>query len=543
MDRNMPVRLPTKLSVSDPRGAMRRHDDTGDSGWAQDSDRLARPPVGRRSPRKPAGARNHSSLILATLASVVALVLAGGSLAAYAKYRSVWDGINRVDVRADLGHKRPPLDPNAQNILVIGSDSRSGKNGRLGGRSDIGGSRSDTIMLLHVAPGAHQIAVLSIPRDSVVPILKCTAENGTTGQTAQPSSEIEQINATFAYGGPGCLWETIEQTTGIHINDFVELNFLGFVKVINALHGVTVCLPQAVHDPVSRLNLTAGKHHIDGLQALAFWRTREGIGLGDDPQRIQRDQFLMASLVQGVERSSLLKSPTTMLSVIDTLTAHHYLTTDSGLTPTTMLRLGEALRGIATEHVQFVTVPWNTYTGNAQWISSSQTPATGNSAWVQWLQPQANDLFSAIAHDTKLPKASKQKKVKTISPALVKVKVLNGTSKFGLGASTATSLSTRGFDVVGQASDAANSNYTSTVIEYTGAAELPAAQTLAQLFGNVTLRPKAHLAGPAIRLILGSSFTALKAATGGSGISNLAGTYGGITGNVNICSDSNAFSG
>ena len=113
--------------------------------------------------------------------------------------------------------------------------------------------------------------------------------------------------------------------------------------------------------------------------------------------------------------------------------------------------------------------------------------------------------------------------------------MLNGTSTVGLGTSTATNLSTRGFDVVGQASDAANSNYTSTVIEYAGAAELPAAQTLAQLFGNVTLRPKAHLAGPALRLILGSSFTALKAATGGSGISNLAGTYGGITGNVNIC--------
>ena len=522
---------------------MRRHDDTGDTGWAQDSGQSARPSAGRKSLRNGVGKRNRSGLILATLATVVALVVAGGSLAAYAKYRSVWDGINRIDVRGDLGHKRPPADPNAQNILVIGSDSRTGRNGNLGGRSDIGGARSDTIMVLHVAPGARQVAVLSIPRDSVVPILNCTAEDGTTGQTAQPSGEIEQVNATFAYGGPGCLWETIEQTTGIHINNFVELNFLGFVKVINALHGVTVCLPQAVHDPVSRLNLNAGKHHIDGKQALAFWRTREGLGLGDDPQRIQRDQFLMASLVQGIERSSLLKSPSTMLSVIETLTSHHYVTTDSGLSPTSMLRLGEALRRISTEHVQFVTVPWNTYTGNAQWMNSSQTPATGNSAWVQWQQPQANELFSAIAHDTKLPKASKQAKVKTISPALVKVRVLNGTSTPQLGENTATSLSTRGFDVVGQATDASNANYTNTVIEYANTAELPAAQTLAQLFGNVTLKPNAHLPGPALRLILGSSYTTLRAPAGSSAISNLAGTFGGITGNVNICRDSNAFSG
>src|ERR1700722_9386505 len=116
---------------------MRRHDDTGDPGWAQSSDQPARPSGGRRSlrsrvgRRNRAGKRNSSGLILATLATVVALVLAGGSLAAYAKYRSVWDGINRIDVQADLAHKRPPVDPNAQNILVIGSDSRSGRNGNL----------------------------------------------------------------------------------------------------------------------------------------------------------------------------------------------------------------------------------------------------------------------------------------------------------------------------------------------------------------------------------------------------------------------------
>jgi LCP family protein required for cell wall assembly len=518
---------------------MRRHDETGDQGWPQRSAPPPRP-AGTRGPRR---RRNPSTLILGSLAVFVALALAGGSLAAYVKYRSVWDGINRIDVQGDLGAKRPPVDPNAQNILVIGSDTRAGKNGYIGGRSNIAGARSDTIMVLHIAPGAHQIVVLSIPRDSVVPILSCTAENGTTGQTAQPSQDIEQINATFAYGGPGCLWETIEQTTGIHINDFVELNFVGFEKVIDALHGVNVCLPQAVDDPVSGLRLSAGKHHVYGKEALAFWRTREGLGLGDDPQRIQRDQFLMASLLQGIEHSSLLKSPSTMLSVIDALTSHHYVTTDSGLTPTTMLHLGEYLRGISTESVQFLTVPWNTYTGNAQWIDSSQSPAAGNSAWVQWVQPQANEVFSAISHDTKLPKVAKKHKVKIISPAAVMVKVLNGTTTFGLGGTTATALSTRGFHVVGQATDAPTHNYTSTVIEYGSAAELPAADTLAQLFSTVTLRPDPNLKSATIHLILGSSFSTLKSASGGSAISNLAGTYGGLTANVNICSDSSAFSG
>jgi LCP family protein required for cell wall assembly len=517
----------------------RRHDESGDQGWSQPAARTGRQPRSRGPRRK----RNPSTLILGSIAVLVAVVLAGGSLAAYAKYRSVWDGINRIDVQGDLGTNRPPADPNAQNILIIGSDTRVGINGAIGGTSNVAGARSDTIMLLHVAPGAHQIAVLSIPRDSVVPILSCTAEGGTPGQTAQPSYAIEQINSTYAYGGPGCLWKTIEQTTGIHINDFVELTFIGFEKVIDALHGVTVCLPQPINDPISRLHLTAGRHHVYGREALAFWRTREGLGLGDDPQRIQRDQFLMAALVQGIEHTGLLKSPSTMLSVIDTVTSHHYLTTDSGLTPATMLRLGEALRGISAGSVQFVTVPWTTYTGNAQWISSSQSPASGNSNWVQWVQPQANTLFSAVTHDTKLPKPARKSKIKLVSPAAVKVRVLNGTTKHGLGATTALSLSARGFHVVGQAGDAKSQTYTSTVIQYAGTAELPAAETLAKLFSNVTLQPDSQLKNSTLHLILGSTFSSLSTGSGSSGISNLASTYGGITANVNICSDSGAFSG
>ena len=232
----------------------RRHDESGDSGAQQRSAQSGPQARSRGLLRN----RKPSTLILGSVAVFLAVVLAGGSLAAYAKYRSVWDGISRIDVSADLNTKRPPVDPNAQNILLIGSDTRVGVNGAIGGTGDIGGARSDTIMVLHVAPGAHQVAVLSIPRDSVVPILSCAPEDGTAGQTAQPSYDVEQINSSFAYGGPGCLWKTIEQTTGIHINDFVELTFIGFEKVIDALHGVNVCLPEAVDDPLSSLNLHRG---------------------------------------------------------------------------------------------------------------------------------------------------------------------------------------------------------------------------------------------------------------------------------------------
>jgi LCP family protein required for cell wall assembly len=513
---------------------MRGHDEPGPHAGP-----VSRSQFSARSGRRP---RSTSTRILGGLATLLALVLVAGSLAFYVKYRSVWDGIKRVDVSGDLAGKRPPADPHALNILVIGSDSRSGVNGNIGGRTNIAGQRSDSIMVLHVAPGAHKIVVMSIPRDSVVPILHCTAEDGTSGQTAQPASYIEQINGTLNNGGPGCLWKTVEQITGIHINDFVQLTFIGFERVIDALHGVWVCLPAAVHDHVSHLNLSAGRHHIDGKAALAFWRTRENLGMGDDPQRIQRDQFLMASLLQGIEHSSLLKSPSTMLSVIDTLTGHGFLTTDTGLTQGRMLQLAEDLRGISTRSVQFITVPWTTYAGSAQWINSSQTPSTGNANWIQWVQPQANDVFTAISHDTKLPKVTKSK-VKPVKPALVAVKVLNGTTTYGLAATTATKLTGRGFHVVGAATDAARSDYRATVIDYRTPAQLAAAQTLAKLFRSVRLQQDASLKDTTLHLILGSTFTGLNAANGSSGISNLAKAYGGITGSTNICRDSAAFAG
>lgn len=493
----------------------------------------------RRQPRRRRLWHQHStaSLVLSSLAVLVAVVLVGGSLTAYIKYRTVWDGINRVDVSADLKGKLPPIDPHAINILLIGSDTRTGVNGKIGGSTGIGGARSDTVMVLHIAPGARQIVVMSIPRDSVVPILGCAPEAGTTGQTAQPG-QVEQVNSTFAYGGPGCLWETIEQTTGIHINDFVELNFIGFERVIDRLGGVNVCLPVAINDPKSGLDLSAGRHHVYGKEALAFWRTREDVGEGDDPQRIQRDQFLMASLLQGIERTNLLHSPGKMLGVIDVLTSHHYITTDEQLGPSQMLHIAEDLRGISTESVQFVTVPWTGYVNNAN--------------WVQWVQPQAGNLFGAIAHDTKLPKASHKakgkkstkKKVITLKPSQVKVAVYNGSTTAGLGASTANNLSARGFDVIGQASNATTDTYTNSVIDYASAADLPAAQTLAkQIGGKVTLQPDPQMTSPTLKLILGSSFTALKTASGNSGIQNLAGTYGGLSGNVNICQDQAAFAG
>ncbi|HKD88153.1 MAG TPA: LytR C-terminal domain-containing protein, partial [Streptosporangiaceae bacterium] len=142
---------------------------------------------------------------------------------------------------------------------------------------------------------------------------------------------------------------------------------------------------------------------------------------------------------------------------------------------------------------------------------------------------------------TKLPKVSKAK-VKPVKPASVAVKVLNGTNTAHLGATTAASLTGRGFHVVGAPGNA-TPDYRATVIDYASPAQLPAAQTLAGLFSDVKLQQDPGLNGAALHLILGSTFTGLKPAHSSSGISNLAKTYGGIKGSTNICRDKAAFAG
>lgn len=517
---------------------MSRYDDLDGGGSSQP----------RRRRTIGAGKYSRGMLISGSVAIVVTFALVIGSLYVYDRYRDVVDSIGRINVTPDLT-KRPPKYGSALNILLIGSDTRTGANAKIGGYTP--GARSDTVMVLHLSPGRHNAVVLSFPRDSVVPIYHCAAIGGTPGQQAQPG-QVEQLNSTFAYGGPGCLQETIERTTHIRLDDFIQLTFVGFKKVINDIGGVEVCLPEAVNDPLSGLRLAQGRHHIYGSQALAFWRTREDLGLGSDLQRIQRDQFLMASLVQGIEKSGLLNSPSKSVSVITD--AARSMTTDTALTTGGMLKIAESMKGMSSQSVQFVEVPTEPYVLNDN--------------WVQFL-PQDNQLFGAIAHDSRLPRLAKSKTksakgqlslagaaskatqrsqtsaLAALSPSQVTVEVLNGSAVQGIAASTAASLTSRGFNVVGTG-NAANSAYTTSVIEYASAADRPAAKTLEAQLGNVTLLRDSSLMPGTVDLILGSGFTGLgpvpAAASPQAEVTGLAKQYGGITGNVNVCSDGKAFS-
>jgi LCP family protein required for cell wall assembly len=454
------------------------------------------------------------------------------SLYFYSVYRNDVNSIHQIKITG-LGN-RPPKYTNALNILLIGSDTRKGANKQFGRSLVDGGQRSDTIILLHVSPGRKGAVVISFPRDTVVPTLACQAHGtGTPGQLADPNA-FERINATFANGGPSCLYKTVEQITGVRLTHFVQLDFVGFEHVVNDIGGVDICLPFAVSNPQSGLHLTAGKHHVKGKQALAFWRVRENIGEGSDLQRIQRDQYLMASLVQGVEKSNILGSVTRVFSVVKDVASA--MTTDMDLNSMTSI-LG-SVRNLNTKDIQFVQVPTVAYPGDPQ-------------AEVEFAQPGAQDLFSAIAHDKTLPPTKKTTTpvLAAADPSDVNVQVLNGSGSNGIAATTGAALASRGFHVLGTG-DASAFNYTSSVIEYASSAEKPQVQTLREQLDNVIVKKDPNLEAGTVELILGSDYSGTLATPGGTSpgsgkksVNGLSKTFGGIKGNAACKSDTGAFAG
>lgn len=518
----------------------------GDEAWAP---RRARARTGGRGRRtRSARPRRRGGLavfghrpILSALAIIATVTVTGIALTAYAAYRNVYDSIHHVNVTNAMLGPRPPKLNGSLNVLMIGSDSRAGLHGRYG--RGIYGSRSDTAMLLHISPTHNHVFVISFPRDSMVPIYACQSVKGFSGQQAQQG--VERLNATFSAGGPPCLWKTLEQTTHIHIDHFMEVNFTSFKKIVNDLGGVNVCLPFAINDPASGLHLSKGPHLIGGSQALAFVRERH-IGLGSDLQRIQRQQLFLASVAQKVKSSGILTNLPKLYTLVHDVASS--LTTDTGLTGSGLYAIANSLRGLSTKSLRFISVPVVPYTGDP-------------TAEVQWAQPSASHLFRAIARDNAIAQAAKNaaKAAKsaapkasptpTVSPSRVQLDVLNGTNTAGLAAKTASKLTASKFTVTGTG-NANTTNYKITYIEYTSTAQLAEADTLASKVPGAQVKKVASLPGvPAgsIVLVLGSGFKGLAGSHGAkkskSPVASLGSNYGGISGNTNICRDSGAFAG
>ena len=335
----------------------------------------------------PARHRDHDvarkrAVRLASLTAIVvtfAIVL-GGVFA----YRHLNGNITAIDTADLLGNNRPekvknnaePLDP--MNILLLGSDTREGQSGNIGGDTP---GLSDTTILLHLSADRKRAYGVSLPRDAMVERPDCEREDGTV-----VPGQLAMFNTAYAEGGPACTQKTVEQLTGIRVDHFVVVEFDGFRHMVNALGGIPICVPQEVNDTVGNIHLPAGSYEASGDQALNYVRLRHGLSENGDIGRMKRQQVFLASMANKAISAGTLANPVKLYNFLDAATKS--LTTDPGLANIKDLgTMANQLRNIGLKNIQFMTVPWETY-----------QPDHNRLVWA----PEAKRLWQRLENDKEL---------------------------------------------------------------------------------------------------------------------------------------------
>ena len=284
------------------------------------------PGAGRRA-RGQHASHQHGALYKLARAAGIALLsssvvaAAGG---AYAWYR-LEGNINAQDLSSLVGGRPddevevdPTTGQSALNILVMGSDTRAladGTGDQYGGEAADPGARSDTTVLVHLAADRRSAALVSIPRDSMVQIPDCTAQDGTV-----VPAHRGMFNSAFSEAGPACTIKTVQSLTGIAVDHYAVVDFSGFRSMVDALGGVTICLPEAIDDKRANLHLPAGRQVVRGEEALAYARVRY-IGDGSDLSRIDLQQALMSSMACGRQTVTPPRASTMERNPLKSMTA------------------------------------------------------------------------------------------------------------------------------------------------------------------------------------------------------------------------------
>lgn len=320
----------------------------------------------------------------ASLALLLMLTVGAG----YALLRHFNGNIEQDNITGLLGRQPVKLHPQAENILVIGSDTRNGQGRGYG--TGLVTDQSDTLMIIHIPADRKWAEVMSIPRDSWVNIPSCTM-----GNRKQSAPTQFKINEAFAIGnldgnhtalGVACTVRTVEQDTGIYIDHFVVVNFTGFKDMVAALDGVPECNSTLINDQKAHLYLSPGHHMLTPKQALGYVRARYSLGDGTDLERIGRQQAFMSSLIGRVK--SQLLNPLAIYRFLDAATRS--LTIDTQLGGITGLyNLGQSLRDLPSDKIAFFTLP-NFPRGDV---------VPGDTANVLWTQPEDSQIFATFRDD------------------------------------------------------------------------------------------------------------------------------------------------
>ena len=300
--------------------------------------------------------------VLKALGICVAVVLVGVLVSGFLAYRHLDGNISSLDVTEQLGTDRPTEMPQEKgepnkplNVLLIGSDTRSGAGNKMGGATP---GLSDTTILLHLSADRKLAYGVSLPRDAMVQRPACQRKDG----KGKDPGGLTMFNEAYAVGGAGCTVHTVEELTGVRVNHFVVVDFNGFKKMVDALGGVEVCVPREVNDTTGNISLPAGTYNVKGQRALDYVRVRHDIGSVEngDIGRMKRQQTFLASMANKAVSAGTLINPVRLYRFLDAGTKS--LTTDPGLASLNDLRsLASSFNGIGLDKIQFLTVPFQEY--------------------------------------------------------------------------------------------------------------------------------------------------------------------------------------
>ena len=321
-------------------------------------------------------------------------IIALGSVIVVLISTVIWGGfgaatsqIKRVDVFKNRTERPKVVARTAVTYLIVGSDTREGltkaeiKALKVGSTRVAAGKRSDTMLLVHISKSRDHATIISIPRDTFVRVPEWTDSKG----KIHPAS-YSKINATFGRGDAPLLVHTLESMTDLRIDHYIEVSFLGFKEMVDALGGVEICTKRKINDPKSHLVLPAGTHRLDGITALKYVRTRYFDGMGD-LGRMQRQQQFIAAMIREASSAGVLLNPVKLLKFINA--ALGSVTTDPGLKQDDLITLAEQLRGISTKKVRTLTVP----------LSNENYWAKGVTASVLWDEELAPILWEKLRND------------------------------------------------------------------------------------------------------------------------------------------------
>ena len=301
------------------------------------------------------------------------------------------------------GESALPVDSSTDpvQILILGTDTRTGNSGKFFGSEDdsAGEGNSDVMMLLTLSADREDVAVVSFPRDLLVPLPSCV--NPETGE-ASPAMDLGQLNGALGEGGPGCTVAAINNLTGLSIDHFMMADFNAVKELSSTLGGVEVCVEEPVDDEYSGLTLPAGTSEVEGDQALAFLRTRHSFGDGGDTGRIAAQQSFMASMARKVRAEGTLTNLPRLYAIADTVTRN--LTVDDGLSrPVELLKIADRVKDVDLGNIAFVTVP------TEQWVEDPNRLVLDEDA--------AAPLFDALREDRGLTEDEPEPSAEPTAPA------------------------------------------------------------------------------------------------------------------------------